>query len=270
MYSFVDTRIIVAFIILLGVIGLYYKYYYNKEGYDQIQGYNQSDYNDQYVYNINNQNNMAQEQVANQESYHMMEGDNGMPCDPNLHDTPEESIIRNKFASRNKARDRCSYKYSSYDKGNRSGNTTDDDQEWINYYDENNNLVANSQTQDDNGYTAFDETGGVYAPFTSKNKMSCSSNMYGTQNCDPEELYNPDNVLPQEVNEGWWDEIPDALPAKDKHLINITRPFGVGTIGQSNRNQSYDVRGTPVVQKEAISPFLNSGIEPDLSINPVF
>ena len=57
--------------------------------------------------------------------------------------------------------------------------------------------------------------------------------------------------------------MPDAISVKNRHLINISKPIGVNTIGTSLRNPSHDIRGTPSCPKFVISPWLQSSIEPD-------
>ena len=43
-----------------------------------------------------------------------------------------------------------------------------------------------------------------------------------------------------------------------------TYHYGINTVGQSLRNANLDVRSDPPNPRAAISPFLNSTIEPDL------
>lgn len=105
-----------------------------------------------------------------------------------------------------------------------------------------------------------------FASFNSEGNAPCGSN----QNCSPEELFDSDKMLPQEVNDDWFQNVPEPVSVKNRHLINVTRPIGVNTIGNSTRNASYDLRGTIANPREVVSPFLNSSIEPDFNIKPNF
>ena len=83
------------------------------------------------------------------------------------------------------------------------------------------------------------------------------------------ESYLRKEYLPQEVNDDWFEVQPEPISVKNRHLINITTPIGVNTIGTSLRNASWDIRGTPACPKYVVSPFLNSSIEPDTNLKPL-
>jgi len=104
-------------------------------------------------------------------------------------------------------------------------------------------------------YTPFDENSGGLAPY--KN----------SSNPTDEDIYNLDNYLPKEQQKDWFDIPPEAVPIKDRHLINVTRPIGVTTNASARRNASQDLRGTPVCVKYVVSPWNNSSIDPDDNIN---
>lgn len=181
----------------------------------------------------------------------------------NNEDRPRKSEwLCNKFNSRNKAK-RGTYKKSSYDKGQR-GNLGPSD--WDDYFDDNNNVIGNSQTGDNNNFMPVDETSDTLAIFKQKGRSPCGSN----QECDPEDLFDVDKYLPQEVNDDWFEVQPEPVSVKNRHLINITKPVGINSIGTSLKNSSYDVRGAPTNPKTVVSPFLNSSIEPDLDLKPLF
>lgn len=171
----------------------------------------------------------------------------------------------NKFDSKNKARG--GYKVINYAEGVR-GNISDGS--WQEYFDENNNLIENSQSQYGaiNGIDEtipLDSTGySVHATFNQSGPTKCGSN----QDCDVEDLYDIENYLPQEQNDAWWESLDQNIPIKDRHLININKPIGINTIGNSLKNASYDLRGAPSCPKFAITPFNNSSIDPDINIRP--
>lgn len=163
-----------------------------------------------------------------------------------------------KFNSRNKAK-KGQYKRSSYSGGIR-GNLGPN--EWQTYFDTNNNVIGNSHSKYNDKFLPIDESGSSFAIFKSKGRETCGSN----QNCEPEDLYDVDKYLPQEVNDDWFEVIPEPISVKNRHLINITKPIGINTIGTSLRNASHDIRGTPASPKFVISPWLNSSIEPDTNL----
>lgn len=179
----------------------------------------------------------------------------------NDYSPPEEAIIDQKFESKNRA-SAGTYKRSSYNEGKR-GNLGESD--WQSFYDHNNNIIGQSQNGENNQFLPNDESGSGFAVFRTKTQETCG----GNQDCTPEELYDVDKYLPQEVNDDWFELIPEAISVKNRHLINITKPIGVNTIGSSKANASYDLRGAPSCPKFVTSPWLNSSIEPDNNLKPL-
>ena len=174
---------------------------------------------------------------------------------------PESDWLEGKFNSRNKSTP-GQFKRSSYS-GGRRGDLGPS--EWDSYFDHNNNVIGSSQTGDNDRFLPIDESGGGLAVFKSKGRATCGSN----QNCEPEDLFDVDKYLPQEVNDDWFEVQPEPISVKNRHLINITKPIGVNTIGTSLRNASYDIRASPSCPKFVVSPFLNSSIEPDINLKPL-
>lgn len=156
------------------------------------------------------------------------------------------------------------YKKSVYNAGMR-GNLGASD--WDKYFDYNNSVFENAQNGTNDMFKPVDETNGSLAIFkTGRNKKAtCGSN----QDCSPEDLFDVDKYLPQEVNDDWFDVQPEPISVKNRHLINITRPIGINTIATSLRNSSHDIRGTPPVPKHVVSPWLQSSIEPDTNLKPL-
>lgn len=173
---------------------------------------------------------------------------------------PESDWLRQKFNSRNKAQ--RGVKRSSYSAGMR-GNLGPS--QWDDFFEHNNNVISNSQTGENDKFLPIDESNGGYAVFKNKGRATCGSN----QNCEPEDLFDVDKYLPQEVNDDWFEVQPEPISVKNRHLINITKPIGINTIGTSLKNASYDIRGTPANPKYVVSPFLNSSIEPDVNLKPL-
>ncbi len=174
---------------------------------------------------------------------------------------PESAWLRNKFNSRNKAK--RGYKRSSYS-GARRGSLGPS--EWDAYFDHNNNIIGNAQIGDNDKFLPLDESNGGFAVFKSGGRATCGSN----QNCQPEDLFDVDKFLPQEVNDDWFEVQPEPISVKNRHLINITKPIGINTIGTSLKNASYDIRGAPACPKFVVSPWLQSNIEADVNLKPMY
>ena len=171
---------------------------------------------------------------------------------------PESDWLAKKFNTRNKSKP-GEFKRSSYAAAKR-GNLGPSD--WNDYFDHNNNVVGNSQTGENDNFIPFDESGNSLAVFKTKARATCGSN----QNCEPEDLFDVDKYLPQEVNDDWFEVQPEPISVKNRHLINITKPIGINTIGSSLKNASHDIRMAPMCPKMVVSPFLNSSIEPDINL----
>lgn len=172
---------------------------------------------------------------------------------------PESDWLRSKFNGRNLAK--RGFKRSSYS-GAMRGNLGPSD--WSDYFDYNNNLIMNSQGGGNANFLPIDETDGGFAVFRERGRATCGSN----QNCQPEDLFDVDKYLPQEVNDDWFNVMPEPISVKNRHLINIAKPIGMNTIGTSLKNASWDIRGSPPCPKFVISAFNNSSIEPNADVRP--
>lgn len=83
---------------------------------------------------------------------------------------------------------------------------------------------------------------------------------------DDVDIFDSNNYLPQDKNDDWFEVMPEPISVKNRHLINVSRPVGVNTIGSTLKNPSYDIRGTPACPKFVVSPWMQSSIEPDTNI----
>jgi hypothetical protein len=165
-------------------------------------------------------------------------------------DSDADQKLKKKFSSKNKASD-GEYKKTSFSEGSRSNGPSDFD----NFFDQQNSLLKDGQN------SAND-----FAPNDSTNDGLAKYNPGTKRKITDEDIFKSDEYLPQDQNKDWFEVMPEPISVKNRHLINVSRPVGIDTIGSSHRNASYDVRGTPIVAKSIVSPFLNSSIEPDLSI----
>ena len=162
--------------------------------------------------------------------------------------------IRRKFKSKNRAKP-GQYKKISYaegERGNGNGNgngSTELDE----FFDANNNIVGDVYASDDT-FGPNDETNGNLATYNPGRRNRLAD----------EDIFNVENYLPQEHSKDWFEVMPDPVSVKNRHLINISRPVGINTIGNSLKNPSYDIRGTPPNPKFVASPWLQSSIEPDI------
>ena len=128
-----------------------------------------------------------------------------------------------------------------------------------------NNLIENGIKQNTDNFVPFDETNNMLAPF----KGSQNQATVADQNTKPEEVFNLDYYLPKDEKTDWWDNVPDPVSTSNRHLINTNRPIGVDTIGSSNKNASYDVRGEPPNPRFYVGPWGNSSISPSLGFRPL-
>lgn len=149
------------------------------------------------------------------------------------------------------------YVNSSFAKGVR-GNYRGSE-EIDNYFDQNNNVIYNA-FMDKPIVTGIDETNGQYGTFV-PTKTQCSS--YNNQDCDPNDLYNADNYLPQQKIPSWFEPGPDPISVKDRNEVNISRTLAINTtLANSNKNQSWDIRGGINNPRGLVGPWNQSVIEP--------
>ena len=144
------------------------------------------------------------------------------------------------------------YKRSSYRDGQRDSRLNGDA---LNQF-----FVGGSEYQNNNFMPLEEQTKGRYSPFAQGRK-------YRTKQEIEDNKFNVNDFLPESVpkSQDWFDDVNDVNPQKikNRHLINIYRPIGINTISSTLKNPSLDIRGAPPTPKLAVSPFLNSSIEPD-------
>jgi hypothetical protein len=126
---------------------------------------------------------------------------------------------------------------------------------WNDFFNDSSDLIDKSYIQTNDKFIPIDETRGDYATYSGKGQTKHS----------PDDLFKVDKLLPQEVKSDWFEVMPEPIKVKNRHLVNITRPVGVNTIGSSLKNPSYDIRGNIPVAKMVVSPWMQSSIDPDLN-----
>lgn len=165
--------------------------------------------------------------------------------------------LNEKFMTVNHARP-GEYKYNDYIHGNRGGQA----EEVMDYIDTSNDLIHCNKSNND--IKGNDENDGKYAKYQpDKNKVD----KYKTS-----EIFNPNNLLPDENanNPDWFEIVSEPIDVKNRHLINISKPIGINTIGNSLRNPSHDIRVTPPNPKNIVSPWGQSTIEPDNNFKSLY
>ncbi len=162
----------------------------------------------------------------------------------------EQKRIESKFESKNKSKGGV-YKRANYKDGARGQDT----EEVGKYFDDYNSLVKEGHLANDE-YHGNDESGDLLAPYKGGERKPLTD----------DDIFKSDNYLPQETNKDWFEVMPEPISVKNRHLINVSRPVGVNTIGNSLRNASWDLRGSPPCPKFVVSPWQQSTIEPDYNI----
>jgi hypothetical protein len=89
-------------------------------------------------------------------------------------------------------------------------------------------------------------------------------------NCYPKNQLAPQELLPNDPNSKWSQVNPmGAGDIAGKNFLNAAALIGVDTVGQSNRNASWDIRSLPANPQVQVSPWMQSTIEPDLVRRPL-
>lgn len=173
------------------------------------------------------------------------------------HSDETDMQIRKKFMTRDGAKD-GRYKYSNYVSGKRGQNYKE---KALDFIDESNNLMQNGAMASDE-YVGADESQDKYA------KYAPEAHQNKRNKFNANEIFNSNNYLPNDksVNPDWFDVVPDAISVKNRHLINVSKPIGINTIGSSLRNPTHDIRGDIANPKFVISPWNQSTIEMDTNL----
>lgn len=110
--------------------------------------------------------------------------------------------------------------------------------------------------------------------FSDYASFGASDNMAGgvkkPAGCYPREQLMATDLLPQDVNSQWAQVNPQGSgDLQGKNFLSAGALIGVNTIGQSLRNSNLQLRSEPANPQQAVGPWLQSTIEPDLQRRPL-
>ncbi len=87
--------------------------------------------------------------------------------------------------------------------------------------------------------------------------------------CFPKQQLTPDELLPQDNSSLWAQMNPSGSGSlKDRNFLQSGYHIGINTVGQTLRNANLQIRSEPPNPQVAVSPWLNSTIEPDINRRP--
>jgi hypothetical protein len=89
-------------------------------------------------------------------------------------------------------------------------------------------------------------------------------------NCYPKNQLAPQELLPADPNSKWAQVNPQSAgDIAGKNFLNAGALIGVNTVGQSQRNASWDLRSEVPNPQMQVSPWMQSTIQPDLARRPL-
>lgn len=79
------------------------------------------------------------------------------------------------------------------------------------------------------------------------------------------------DLLPGYSKDSWFDNPDVGIKVEDANLMaDALSKIGVDTVGTTQKNPSYDLRGTIPCPKFVVGPFNNSTIEPDINLKTFY
>lgn len=234
---FQNTHIVVGALVIISIFVLYYMFFNKSKKTDGFENFEE----DKKATGINDVNDLIDNLNAQETQQHPVVAE----------EQPVDNETKDKLKWKNEATGK--YVSSSYKDGSRGNDNVD---EWNQYFETNTDVMDKGYIQNNDKFAPVDETRGNLASYGGGDKKKYT----------PEELFKVDKLLPQEVPKDWFEVMPEPIKVKNRHLINVTRPVGINTIGTSLKNPSYDIRGCPAAPKFVVSPWLQSSYEPDLNI----
>lgn len=252
-------------LIILGVLILAYIFVYfygsypvHNDGSVEVNGRINNSYSNN---GINNQNMLMNQANMDDQEVVLLNNQQNMPVMTSMQEMPvtEQTMIPGEYLRNNDYAPPVSansYIDSSFAKGVRGNYIGSADIDA--YFDQNNNVIRNA-FMDKPVVTGVDETNGQYGTFF-PTKTPCSS--YDNQDCDRNDLYNPDNYLPQQNIPSWFDAGSEPVAVKDRNLVNISRTMAINTTMGNKKNMSQDLRGGINNPRAIVGPWNQAVIEP--------
>ena len=87
--------------------------------------------------------------------------------------------------------------------------------------------------------------------------------------CYPKDQVKPDELMPQQASL-WAEMHPDGEGTlMDRNMLQAGHLVGIDTVGQSLRNPNYGLRSEPPNPQVAVSPWMQSTMDPDINRKPM-
>ena len=93
---------------------------------------------------------------------------------------------------------------------------------------------------------------------------------YNTAGYAVQEVANPSELLPKDVNSQWASLNPSNQNSpQTPDLLQAGYHIGLDTVGQTMKNPNLQLRSDPIINKSEVGPWNNSTVEPDLLRQPL-
>jgi hypothetical protein len=103
------------------------------------------------------------------------------------------------------------------------------------------------------------------------NMMDPALAKYAKQAPDARPKLTASDLLPGYSQDTWFDNPDVGIKVEDANLMaDALSKIGVDTVGTTQKNPSYDLRGTIPCPKFSIGPFNNSTVEPDINLKTFY
>jgi hypothetical protein len=85
--------------------------------------------------------------------------------------------------------------------------------------------------------------------------------------CFPRDKLSASDLLPKDAANTKWAQANPAGQGSitDQNFLNAGYHVGINTVGSSLRNPNYQLRSDPIIERRAVSPWMQSTIAPDLT-----
>lgn len=134
---------------------------------------------------------------------------------------------------------------------------------------DNMNNMAGSVSMDSSGSKMGGNVVGLVSDQGNDNYMNVSGlNSQTNPGCN-QQLTNPSDLLPKDMNSDWSNVNPANADLKNINLLSAGQLIGINTVGSSLRNPSLQERSEPVIPKTNIGPWNQSTIDADTLRRPL-